>query len=416
MFLPVPPWIVKGIRQWRIYHDFHGQKFRVLHRQLPLLSAETINGLRTKALRYLEHLRIDGGGYGRYRYSDGTGPPLLYASVFAVLLRHLLGDVDQLTSKERDEWVDHIRSYQCEDGLFRDPLVMNEIAETEDWWGWRHLTFHTLMALHALESQPKYRLSFLEGVDTPSKVRRWLDTLDWNSRVSFTSSTVQNYGAALQYARDFMGETWLKDAVKELIAGVAERCRPNTGLWGNGFKTGRVALSEGVLAGYHFWLLFWYDGEEIPFAERAFESILKLQNRMGGFSLTQLYTTACQDIDALDPVVRLALRHPELKAKAYEPVCRAVRWILYNFNQDGGATFQRNAGFIYGHEFMCSGPNQSTIFATWFRLLSIGVGCKFLQTTDQDFEQIRWQFLDAPGLQFQPLGGWEEQLCQKTMN
>lgn len=404
--LPGSQWIAKGIQEWRIYHNFHGQKFRGVYRQLPAFSTETINGVRNKALRYLEHLRIDGGPYGRYRYSYGTKkPPLLYASVFAALLRHLLGDLDQLTSRERGEWTHYIQSYQCEDGLFRDPLVMNEIAETEDWWGWRHLTLHTLMALHALESQSKYRLSFLERVDTPGKVRRWLDTLDWNSRASFTSNAVQNYGAALQYARDFMGEASFNEVIKELLAGIAERCHSDTGLWGNGFRDRRVALSEGVQAGYHFWLLFWYDGQEIPFSERAIESILKLQNRMGGFSLTQLYTTACQDIDGLDPLVRLALRHPGLKAKAYEAVDRGLRWILYNFNDDGGATFQRNKAFIYGHELMSSGPDQSTIFATWFRLLSLGIGCRLLQTMNQDFERLRWEFLSAPGYQFQPLDG-----------
>ncbi len=394
MILKIARKIARKARGWKAYYN--------LYRRLPSFSVDTVKALRLKSLDYAEKLRIKGVPYGRYRYVDGDGPSLLYASVFVALLRHLLGDLDRLTSEERVQWIEYINSYQCEDGLFRDPLVSNEIAETEDWWGWRHLTLHGLTALHALGGQPIRPLMFLEKVDTPSKVRRWLDTLDWRTRVSFTSNTIQNYGVAMQYARDFMGESHLSDAIIELLAGVAERCDPQTGLWGGGFYDPRIALSEGVQAGYHFWLLFWYEGKDIPFPERAFESILRLQNAIGGFSLTELNTTACQDIDGLDPLARIALRHPELKGRAYRPVRQALRWIAHNFNQDGGAVFQRNAEFAYGHDLMTSQPNQSTAFATWFRMLSIGIGCQLLHTIDRNAGQVKWQFLDAPGHQFHP--------------
>jgi hypothetical protein len=392
MLLKIARRIVRKVRGWKAYYN--------LYRRLSPLSVDTIIALRSRALDYAEKLRIKGAPYGRYRYVEGDGPPLLYASVFATLLRHLLGDLDRLTSEERVQWIEYINSYQCEDGLFRDPLVSNEIAETEDWWGWRHLTLLVLMALHALSGQPIRPLAFLEKVDTPSKVRLWLDTLDWQTRVSFTSNTVQNYGAAMQYARDFMGETHLKDAIKELLAGLTERCDSMTGLWGNGFGDRRVALSEGVQTGYHFWLLYWYDGLDIPFPKRAFESILQLQNGLGGFALTHLNTTACQDIDGVDPLIRLALKYPELRDRAYKPIHQALRWILYNFNADGGACFQRQAPFIYGHELMASQSDQSSIFATWFRMLSVGVSCEFLKTIKPELNQMRWLFVDAPGYQF----------------
>src|SRR6266446_4786892 len=160
MSLSPAQWMVNKTQRWMNYADFY--------RHIPTLSVHTINRVRDNALDYVKSLHIDDGSYRKYRYAYGREASLLYASVFAALLRHLLGDLHQLTPKQQSQWVDHIRSYQCTDGLFRDPLVVNDIAETEDWWGWRHLTLLTLMALHALGSRPKYQLSFLERVNTPS--------------------------------------------------------------------------------------------------------------------------------------------------------------------------------------------------------------------------------------------------------
>lgn len=368
----------------------------------PKLGVDTIDNNSHRPRSFTEGLRLNRAHCNRYPYTDFESQRAMDALFVAVLRRQPLSAAGWKTPQARAEWTEYLQSYKYEDGLFHDSLVNNDSAEVEDWWDWRHLTLLALMAITALGSAPRRPLAFLARVDTPSKVLRWLATLDWNSRVSFTSNAVQNYGAALQYARDIIGESSLKDAIIELLAGIAERGDRNSGLWGSRFKDGRKALSEGVQSGYHFWLLFWYEGQDIPFAQRAFDSILKLQNKIGGFSLSQLHTTACQDIDGLDPLVRLALRHPELAERTYRPVVQALRWILSNFNQDGGATFQRNKAFTYGHELMSSEPNQSSIFATWFRLLSLGLGLKFLESTERNFATMNWRFLDVPGLQFEP--------------
>lgn len=375
-------------------------KGRRIRARLPNLSGGALTELRRKALDYAERLRIQDGVYGRYRYKSGGNPPLLYASVFAVLLRHLTGDLLTLTPEQRAEWVGYVSSYQSEDGLFRDPLVANEIASKEDWWGWRHLTLHCLMALHALGARPRHPLCFLEKVSTRSKVRKWLERLDWQRRASYTSNTVQNYGGAMQYARDLLRESSLGDAVDELLGGVEERCDAQTALWGSGFPDGRLGLSEGVQAGYHFWSLYWYEGREIPYGTRAFESIVRLQNRVGGFSLTEIHTSACEDIDALDPLVRLAIRHPSLKPVAVPVVYKGLRWVLYNFNPDGGASFQRSSVFRYGHDLMLSGVDESSIFATWFRVLTVAYCCELLKEHVPELAQCHFYYLDCPGLQF----------------
>lgn len=369
-----------------------------------IIAPEMMKDLKSSAFRYSERLRSKSMPAGRYRYKDTINdPPVLYASVFAALLLHLTGQLERLTEDELKEWANYINDHQHNDGLFRDPLVENEIAAHEDWWGWRHLSLLALMALSALGQRPRYPFHFLEVIDTRSKVQSWLSQLDWGPRASFTSNTVQNYGAALQYARDFLGESSLQDPLEELFAGLEERCNPVTGLWGSGIADPQVALSEGVQAGYHFWLLYWYDGREIPSAEVAFNSLISLQNRLGGFVLDRKYSSACEDIDALDPLVRLALRNSRLRIMTLPAIRNGLRWVLSNFNDDGGAIFRRGESFLYGHQLMYSGVNESSIFATWFRMLSVANCCELLMGQNTDLEQVRFQYLKCPGLQFSPV-------------
>jgi hypothetical protein len=399
------------LRVLRIIRNQVRNKWRIIDLKVKVNKISTkvesyLLALLKSSAAYVESLRIVDPGrgeaapYGRYYYKTGGQFPLLYASVFAALFRHLRGELEQLTPQQRGQWAEYINDHQHKDGLFRDPLVANEIAETEDWWGWRHLTLMAIMALHALGARPRYALEFLKTVDTPAKVRTWLDRLDWGKRASYTSNKVQNYGAAMQYARDFMGEPGFKQSIKELLAGVSQRCDPNSGLWGKGIADPRAALSDGVQAGYHFWLLFWYDRCEIPYYEKAFESIVRLQNGFGGFDLRQIYSSACQDIDGLHPLIKLAIEHPHLQEEARAVVQKSIPWIIYNFNKDGGAPFQRYSSFFYGHQRMFSGVNESSIFPTWFRTLSLSYCCDFLEKFDPGYRRFQSHYLDCPGLQY----------------
>jgi hypothetical protein len=348
----------------------------------------------------VDSLRIQSSPYGQYRYNQRGTKPLLYASVFAALFRHLVGDLEQLTEEERQQWINYINSYQCEDGLFRDSLIANDIAETEDWWGWRHLTFHALMSLNALGGRPKFFLNFLEIVNTPEKVKQWIHRLDWNERASFTSNTVQNYCVCMQYSRDFLHESSLQDCINELLAGVSEYCNTKTGLWGRGIDNPVVALSEGVQAGYHFWLLYWYDKLPIPYPDKAVQSIINLQNPLGGFDLTRFYSSACQDIDSLHPLIQLGIQYPQFKEQAIVTVRKSLPWILSNFNHDGGACFLKESPFEYGHQLMFSQISESSIFATWFRMLALSYSYEILKDYINWIQVYKFNYLTCPGLQF----------------
>ena len=113
---------------------------------------------------------------GAYSYEPG-GPPLLYASCYAALVRDLFGDLDQLSDESRVKWIKYIQEFQTEDGLFRDPLIECAQAEEMDWWGWRHLTLHVLMTLTALGGRAQRTLKLIEPFNKLGYVSKWLEPL-----------------------------------------------------------------------------------------------------------------------------------------------------------------------------------------------------------------------------------------------
>ena len=356
----------------------------------------SMSEIREKSLDFVENMRFQARPYGLFRYSSSSQRPLLYASVYACLLRHLYNDISQLSFSERQEWIRYIQGHQHDDGLFRDAAVANQLADTADWWGWRHLTLHTVMALTALGSVAQKPLKFLSGFKNRDSIVKWLTSRDWKGNVANVSNEIQNYCALLQYARDYHDESWAEDALKVFFKELDKLQNSQTGFWGN--KIGNNALlSITVQTGYHIWILYFYDKKTIRFADKIVDSCLSTQNMLGGFG-PFLNSSACEDIDSIDPLVRLHHLNSYRRVEIETACERALIWILSNMNRDGGFVFRRNEPFVYGHKNMFSGVNESALFPTWFRTLSLAYLGKVL--AESNVGRFHWQFNDCPGYQF----------------
>lgn len=357
-----------------------------------------IDDIREKTLTFVENMRFKARHYGQYRYTPTGQLPLLYASVYACLLRHLYSDLSRLSFSEKREWISYIQRHQCDDGLFRDAAVTNQLADTADWWGWRHLALHTVMALTALGTVAQKRFQFLRAFEDRDSMVKWLKSRNWNGNVSNVSNEIQNLGALLQYARDFQDEFWANDALNNLYEELDKLQSSQTGSWSD--KTGDMAsLSMTVQTGYHVWILYFYDKKPIMFADRIVDSCLGTQNSLGGFG-PFLNSSACEDIDSIDPLVRLYHLTPYRRAETRMACERALIWVLTNMNNEGGFVFRRNEPFLYGHENMFSGINESAMFPTWFRSLSLAYISKISTMSAIGIGRYNWQFLECPGYQF----------------
>lgn len=355
----------------------------------------------TNTLTYIESNHIPAINEGAYSYKPG-GSPILYASCYAVLARHLYNDITGISESSRHKWIRYIQDFQADDGLFRDPLIDIPLASEFDSWGWRHLTLHTLMALSALGGVAEKPFRIIEPFRRKGFMSNWLESRNWSFSPAHVSNEVQNYATLLQYARDFQKQTWCDEILVEMYDWLDKTQDSQTGLWGNGFNTPEL-LSNGVQTGYHFWLLYFYDQRPIRHIERIIDSCLATQNMYGGFGVP-LNSSACEDIDSIDPLVRFSFLTDYRRQDIKSALEKAFGWILVNANPDGGWVFRRHEAFEYGHEQMRAEVEESAMFPTWFRTLTLAYLGKVLVDTPSG--SYPWTFLNGPGLQF-----WKYQMA-----
>jgi hypothetical protein len=362
--------------------------------------------IRSGILAYINAMAVTEGPIGRYRFSASSGPPLLYASVYALMTRHLLGDLIDLTDDQAREWAVYLLGFQCRDGLFRDPAVAAASAEIEDDWGWRHLSTHVITALTILGIRSRYPFASVNFLYGEGNTRRWLKSLNWREGAPRTSNRVMNYGVLLQYNRDFWQQREAGESLDEMTRFLEEIEDPRTGLWGGPFPAGKNGLSLMQQSAYHIWMLYAFDQRPVPHVEKAVDSCLALQNRWGGFGPgaavpyhSNPFTSACEDIDAIDPLCRFYRLTGHRREEITSALKRALAWVLINRNPDGGFVFRRAEKLVYGHPLMASAKEESNMFATWFRTLSLAYISKILPS-EPTLENISFQFVRCPGYQF----------------
>lgn len=338
-----------------------------------------------------------------YSYSYTSKESVLYSLVFALLTKYLINNFDH-----NDAILKHINSLQDNtDGLFRDKKLRNDKVEIIDWWGWRHLSALVVIAVTVLCGKTKYPFRYVEFLYGKGNTRKWLESLNWTYDSSNTSNAIMNYGVCLQYNRDFWDVNEAHDSLLEMFDYLDEIQDWKTGLWGGPFSKNQNKLSQMEQTAYHLWALYFYDQRKINYIEKAIDSCLALQNEFGGFGpgykvgrVSNPFTSACEDIDCIDPLSRFYFTTDYRKKDIENSLQKAIPWILCNQNKDGGFVFRREEKLVYGHDLMTSQKNESNLFATWFRTLSLAYISKVLPE-EEVFKNIEFNLdVNCPGYQF----------------
>jgi asparagine N-glycosylation enzyme membrane subunit Stt3 len=184
----------------------------------------------------------------------------------------------------------------------------------------------------------------------------------------------------LQYNRDYFNDTKAGIAVDKIKQWLLVKQNKITGLWNVNELKSKVEVEEAIRAAYHLYPIFTYDGENPFESKNAIDIILSAQNKWGGFTVDDVVAGACEDIDAIDPLIRFSLsNHMYERDRVELSLRKSMIWVLSNFNRDGGATFYIENEHHYGnHPLTSSGYNESNLFATWFRTLSLAYICDYL--------------------------------------
>lgn len=351
---------------------------------------------KSNANIFITSMRMSNGGI-HYCYSSSCSEPTLYASAYACMTKSLLGDLQGYSNVEKREWADYFDSFQSPcDGLFYDPVVMNDLYANSDWWGARHLALHMISAYTDLDSRPKYPFTFLYKYYEVDYINNWLDGYDWGGAelaIGDIDNKIMNIGCLLQYQRDYWGDKKAGDAIKNIKYYLQKKINPETGMWGRFNTTNGGERSRMVQFAYHLLTLFFYEKELDFDHEKIVSFVLKTQNKFGGYGV-KLNSSACEDIDSIDILIRL---YPFLsegtKIKVDQSLTAAFKWVLLNQMDDCGFVFRLAEPFIYGSNETSSLTNSGAMLPTWFRTLSIAYLCshlnienKFVITTCPGYE------------------------------
>jgi hypothetical protein len=349
-------------------------------------------------------------GPGRYVYTSDSDQPLAYCSSYGAMARHLCGDLKNADSSEIQAWAQYLQSFQCDDGLFRDPafglpddLSNVEFAPNAGWdggiagWGWWHMTNHILCALDSLGAVAENPLRVLEPFYKGEIVlEEWLSERDWN--VSWAvGNEILNLGTFLLYARDYQNEDRAADLIVRLFDWLDGYQDDETGYWGTDCHS-RAGKLHAMCGAYHEIILYFYDKRPVLKKERMVDTTLSLQDEAsGGFALDGT-SGACEDIDAafilINSFFRQDYRRDDIKAS----MARVLGTVIEHQNPDGGLVYRRGTPYTYGHDMMSSGADQSCLFPTWFRLLSVAIINQIVPHPQAD--TTNWTFNNCPYLHF----------------
>jgi len=368
-----------------------------------------MDAIRERTLAFIESCRME--GVGRYRYSAAVREATLYSSTYAVMTRSLYNDLDSVSDSERREWIDYFQRHQDDDGLYRDPVIYDQGWYAGDplWCGRMHQTCHVIPALTCLGAVAGKPFAVAREFSDIDRLLLWLGERDWGAKVAWTGNEIMNVGTLLQYARDFHNDERAGRAVDAMLDWLDTHwINPETGVWGALELADPVKRSHAVQAAYHWWPLYFYDGRSIPCVERAIDTVLETQNPTGGFGWgihnaeEPAKSSACEDIDSIDPLVRMSTRTDYRRGDILRALERALEWVLRNQMDDGGYVFVLDREFEYGHPEFLGERNRGAMFPTWFRTLSIALMGQALEESPAGL--YPWRFVRCPGCQF-----WHEQ-------
>jgi len=329
---------------------------------------------KARLLACLEKRRA---GAFTYTFSISASVPTVYSSAYACMILGLVGELETLSAKDRRKWADYFDSFQSEkDGFFRDPALMDGGFESGGaWgggWGMWHLAAHLAIVYGRLGFRPKHRLTFLDPFFDPAHLETWLGRFDFSANVWSQSNHIMNLYSLLEFARDFMGETRAGPPLERIAEWLLERQNAATGMWHTYDASAYPNLGDAIRGAYHFFPLFSYENRSVPFRERVIDAVLSSQNSWGAFENEKCPAGACEDIDAVEPLVRFSRMTGYRREEALLSARRSLVWVFSCRNADGGYESSPENGCAYGgHPFTSSAPGESNLFATWFRTLTI---------------------------------------------
>jgi len=326
----------------------------------------SLTELRADAVRFLESMRV--GDAWDFRFSPSSGRTLIGSSM-AAMLAGLTRWADGLSDREKSGWARRIQGCQREDGWFED----DDIAAHNLRPGYArdramlHRTRHALFALDVLGQAPAHGLAAVEQWLGAGAVRAWCETLDLGD-YWYCSNMMMDAAIMLLAAAEWEERSGAVAAVHELLDFCDEHVDPNTGF----HDAGRSEVRNAMAGAMHLYPVYIVLGRPIHRAGAAIRTTLDLQQPDGLFGYESgTGGEDCLDYDAASIVANLGFLQPDSRPRIAAALQRLREGLEVCRNPDGGfAAHRRSETYYFGTSTTPVGPGESSLWATYSRLLT----------------------------------------------
>lgn len=358
---------------------------------------EELHGIKERALSWLESMRVD---QVNYRMNEDASANI-FTSCFALFILDLLGEVDKFDDTRRNEWITYIQSFQNEEyGYFEPEQYLHKDTERNR----LQLTCFCLSALGILGSHPTYALKYLNEFQSPQDVDDYLFERNVHQGARGSGNKSMFLGVALSYEYERTGEERLKKLIDTWFD-FHDRFQNAHGFWGGTYED---LYYHGFQNGLHQLVVYYYWGRQVSREAEMVDAIIGLQGSDGHFNVVP-GGSSCKDFDAVHILI-----HARNSTKGYEEridnsLRKTFAGLIANQNPDGGfcqsQSKPKNIGDIVRQlPYYTSGHkpyhwyyrlrkavgivrtrsrgatgwtpegrewNQSNLWETWFRLLTL---------------------------------------------
>ena len=286
--------------------------------------------LKKDVLNFVSEMKVDNDNIWEYNLSKNTDSSV-FTSCFAIFIRHTFKDLDKLSPKQKLEWINYLQSFQNEDsGLFSSEakFIASDLHDQE------HLDFQLgtfcIAALKCLGSNSLYPLKFVEKFHDKEAMYDYLSSLNWKR-----SSNSGNKSMFLALALIHNFETYNIQESKLALNYWFEwmdRNTNKTGFWGVGKSS---LYFDGMAGFYHQFMIYFYMNKSIKKYKSVIDKLLFLQQPDGLFYPVS-GGGSCMDIDAVTPLCYFYKEKDYRKSEIRNSLERVLPSIIKNQNKDGG--------------------------------------------------------------------------------
>ncbi len=307
-----------------------------------------VDSVKFEILDWMDKVLWDKEGWGRYKYNyHMMRDYALESSAMAFEILNMYNEIEKIPREKRQDAVEFFQFCQDpEDKFFKDPLLAEKdrVRDNHTWeHNWAHMSGAAITALKIFGAEPLYKRDKPPFKDiNQENVESWVRSLEWKNPWmvgEHFSRNIKGYWNNLPEKEKSQDNPVIKKAYNIVEKEVMDK---ETGL---PLKKGCENRAVGMAGLFKIMFSYLHTGREIPYAEKAIDSIMNLQDDDGEFGEGDVRNNMCINWDSLCVIHNLSKQlDNSYKINDIKSCGNKTAEFLLNVHRkkDGGFSFHRD--------------------------------------------------------------------------